>query len=133
MTVDAVSLADEFDRSPYWKGVAVLRAIGADHKGEHFHLPNGTVVPDESAPVYAIDLNMIALLEQLVGMYDDYFDVFHMAGEWRATRSDAAGEKPKIDTGYWNTEADARAFAIVLHCAATRHGLDRLVNYPEDR
>ena len=125
-------LAEDFDRSPYWKGRAVLEAMGASLVEGRFALPNGTVVPDESAPVYACDLNMIAFIEKHVGMYDDYFEINHCAGEWRVTRSDAAREKPKIDTGYWDTEADARAFAIVLHSCALRNELSSLSNYPGD-
>jgi len=133
MTADiAEKLADEFDRSPYRKGRAVLNAWGASMDNGLHHLPNGVSVPDECAPVYATDLNMIALIERHVGMYDDYFEVMHCAGEWRVTRSDAASEKPKIDSGYWDTEADARAFAIVLHAYAMRNGLRRLSNYSED-
>ncbi len=128
----AARLADEFDRSPYWKGRAVLTAWGASMDNGLHLLPNGVNVPDECAPVYATDLNMIALIEGHVGMYDDYFEVMHCAGEWRVTRSDAASEKPKIDSGYWETEADARAFAVVLHAYATRNGLRSLSNYSED-
>ena len=132
-TDTAAKLADEFDRSPYWKGRAVLDAWGASTVDGLHLLPNGVSVPDECAPVYATDLNMIALIERHVGMYDDYFEVMHCAGEWRVTRSDAASEKPKIDSGYWDTEADARAFAIILHTYATRNGLRVLSNYPGDQ